>query len=57
MHWLGHFLWVAGRAALKKGWRVLISAAKPRDFNALLAQGKRAIAGKWVRLAARNARH
>jgi hypothetical protein len=31
-------VWVARRAALKKGCRVLISAANPRDFNALLAQ-------------------
>jgi hypothetical protein len=36
---------------------VLISAANPRDFNALRAQSKRAFTGKWVRLAARNARH
>jgi hypothetical protein len=28
-------VWVAGRAAIKKGCRVLISAANPRDFNAL----------------------
>jgi hypothetical protein len=45
MHGLRHFVWVAGRAALKKGCRVLISAANPRDFNALLAQGKRAFYG------------
>jgi len=35
-----HLLWVARRAALKTGCRVLISAANPRDFNALLAQSQ-----------------
>jgi hypothetical protein len=34
-----HLLWDDGDVARKNGCQVLISAAKPRDFNVLLGRG------------------
>src|ERR1700692_786053 len=55
MHGLAAFgMGKFGHAALKRGCRVLISAANPRDFNALLAQCRaRILRLSGVRLAAR----
>jgi hypothetical protein len=38
MHWLAAFGMGSSPRCPKKGCRVLVSAANPRDFNALRAQ-------------------